>query len=74
MAACSSASIKPLEINPCSVLPGINTCQAVPINQYLKPEYERIIMQGDICLTPDDYSKLKSQYREIMIRCGDKCQ
>ncbi len=70
---CSTAPVEPLKLNPCSVLPGINSCQAVPINQYLKPEFERIIMPGDICFTLDDYATLQKNYREVLKRCGELC-
>ncbi len=74
MVGCSHTPISPLKINPCSVLTDIDMCLAVPINQGAKPDYERLIMPSDSCMTSTEYSQLQKDYREILKRCGDKCR
>jgi type IV pilus biogenesis protein CpaD/CtpE len=63
-----------LEVDPCGVYPDDRTtCHAVPLNEE-KPEYDRPIMGGDICVTLDEYAKIQKYYRDMMKRCGDRCK
>lgn len=70
-AACNLA---PLKIDPCGIMPDLKSCYAVPINQPDKPEYERSLQFGDICVTAEEYSELQKHYREVLRRCGDRCK
>jgi hypothetical protein len=67
-------SFEQLAIDPCSIMPEMNICYAVPLNQPGKQEYERPLNVGDICVTQDEYAKIQKHYRELMKRCGDRCQ
>ncbi len=73
MAGCK---LKPLAIDPCAVWVDelVITCHAIPLNQSEKPEYERDIKDGDVCVTGEEYAALQKQFREVMRRCGDECQ
>jgi hypothetical protein len=68
-----------LKIDPCAVLPydiriySVN-CQAVPLNQPDKKEYERTVAPGDICISPAEYALTKKFYLNLIKKCGDKCQ
>jgi hypothetical protein len=55
-------------------MPELTTCYAVPINQPEKPEYERPLVAGDICVSPEEYAEIQKSYRELLKRCGDKCK
>lgn len=63
-----------LKIDPCAILPDMKTCFAVPINQPEKPEYERSLESGDICVTPEEYVALAENYKEALRRCGKNCK
>lgn len=71
MAACN---LKPLTIDPCSILPDLKNCYAVPINNPAKKEYERPLNVGDICVTSDEYAALQKSYRALLKRCGNACK
>jgi hypothetical protein len=64
---------KAIKVDPCGVLPDGKTLYCVPVNQPDKPEYERPIMPGDVCVTPDEYARVLKYHREILRRCGEKC-
>ena len=66
--------MEPLKVDPCSILPGIQTCYAIPLNQPGKEEYERQLNAGDICVNSDEYSDLQKYNSEVIRRCGDRCQ
>lgn len=71
----AGCKLTPLKIDPCAVWSTYPLqCHAVPINQPGKEEYERPLNLGDICVTSDEYAELQKSYREIMRRCGDRCQ
>lgn len=76
----TACKLEPLQIDPCAVIPeamwpaNIPTCHAVPLNQPDKPEYDRSVIGSDICVTADDYAKLQKFTREVLRRCGDRCQ
>ncbi len=67
--------LDPLKIDPCSVYsdPLFPLCYAVPLNSQKQP-YDRKVQSGDICVTSDEYAEIQKSYREILKRCGDKCQ
>ncbi len=72
MVACS---VDPIKIDPCAVyVADPYKCHAVPINQPGKPDYDRYLNPGDICVTSDEYADLQKAYREILRRCGDNCK
>ena len=70
--------LTPLKIDPCAVYPPDPSdtlyCRAVPINQPEKPEYDRTVNPGDICVSSDEYGELQKSYRDLMRRCGDRCK
>ena len=67
--------LTPLEIDPCGVYPDdLSECHAIPINQPDKKEYDRKIQPGDICVTYPEYGKLQKSYRDILDKCGDRCE
>lgn len=75
-----ACDLEPLQIDPCAILPDLKTCHAVPINQPDKPEYDRLIEPGNVCLIPDEYAKAQKFSREVLRRCkalkqacGDRC-
>lgn len=71
----AGCKLKPLKIDPCAVWPDdISMCHAVPLNQPGKPEYDREIAPMDICVTPDEYAEIQKSYRELLRRCGDRCE
>ena len=70
----AGCNLAPLKIDPCTILPGLTTCYAVPLNQPEKPEYERPLQGGDVCVTPDEYAAIQKSYRELPRRCGDRCK
>lgn len=49
-------------------------CHAVPLNQPGKEEYDRPVNVSDVVVTADEYAEIQKSYREIMRRCGDRCQ
>ena len=61
-------------VDPCTILPGLTDCFAVPINQPEKPEYERPIVPGDVCFSPEDYARLAEYNDDILRRCGKNCR
>ncbi len=62
-----------LKIDPCAIWGEFSMCHAVPLNQPEKPEYDRPLNDGDICVTSDEYAALQKSFREIMKRCGAEC-
>lgn len=75
----AGCKLDPLKIDPCTVLPKAlwgedPMCFAVPLNQDGKPEYDRAINPGDICVTPSEYQALQNSYREILKRCAERCE
>lgn len=68
-------SLTPLQIDPCVIWPDdLSMCRAIPLNQPEKPDYDRKLNHGDVCVTQDEYAKLQKSFREIMRRCGEKCR
>lgn len=72
----AGCKLKPLKIDPCGAYPHplFPLCLAVPLNQPQKPEYDREIKPSDICVTSDEYAQIQKYTRELIERCGDKCQ
>jgi hypothetical protein len=70
----AGCNLTPLKIDPCTIMPELATCYAVPLNQPEKPEYERPLNPGDICVTSDEYAAIQKSYRELLKRCGDRCK
>lgn len=70
----AGCKLEPLQIDPCAIMPELQTCYAIPLNQTGKPEYERPIAAGDICVGPDEYAKIQKSYREMMRLCGSRCK
>lgn len=71
----TACKLDPLQIDPCSVFfDNSFECHAVPINQPGKPQYDRSLNNGDICVTSDEYAALQKSFREIMRHCGENCQ
>lgn len=75
----AGCKLEPLKIDPCTVLPKSlwgedPTCFAVPLNQPDKPEYDRVVIPGDICVSSTEYQALQNSYREILDRCAEKCK
>lgn len=87
LCGCETA-LKPLQIDPCNVLPGRQTCYAVPLNQPGKSEYERALRDGsededgdgkpdlnpDICVSVREFTEAKKREKELIRRCGDRCR
>lgn len=72
--AIASCRAPELKVDPCTILPDLQTCFAVPINQMEKPEYERPIVAGDVCFSPEDYARLAEYNDELLRRCGKNCR
>ena len=70
----AGCKIDPLKVDPCAILPELSSCYAVPLNQPDKPEYERPLNAGDICVTADDYAKIQAYNREVLRRCASNCE
>lgn len=67
--------LTPLKVDPCFTMPDSpGRCYAIPINQKSKPAYERALNLGDVCVTMDEYATMQKSYRELMRKCGDRCQ
>ncbi len=75
--ALAACKLPPLKIDPCAVWADEADrleCHAVPLNQPEKPEYDRLVIPSDICVTADDYAALQKHYREAIRLCGDRCK
>lgn len=78
LAACSTTPVIPvgrLAIEPCVIMPGLTDCHVIPLNKPELPDgYDRDVRAGDICLSGADYSIQQAHIKEILRRCGDRCQ
>lgn len=72
--ALQGCRLEPLKVDPCVIYPDLKSCFAVPLNQPGKPEYDRPLNPSDVCLTADEYVKLQQFSRDVLERCGDRCE
>jgi len=73
MTLTAGCRLAPLEIDPCTIMPEVETCYAIPLNQSGKQEYERPLRPGDVCVTSEEYAEIQKRFRELLERCGEKC-
>lgn len=71
--ALQGCKLEPLQVDPCVVYPDKVSCIAFPLNQPGKAEYDRPIEGTNVCVTADEYAKVQKFYRDVLERCGDRC-